>query len=103
MSDKTKTKTKSKPEADPVEEMAGQVLDYLGEERVARLRPQIGTEAVFRDELTLACLAARRREMGDRQRVVWAAIHLLRRGGSKARPSDLQAWAEARDGDRRNA
>lgn len=75
--------------------MQKETKDQLGPKRLALLKKRFGSQAVLDDELTLACLAAERREMSDRQRPIFAAIHLQRRAGVRPSAEDLSAWEAA--------
>jgi hypothetical protein len=83
-----------------LENECDKVLADLGKERVVGLKRQLGSAAeVFRDELRLAVLAARSRDLGPRGRVQQAKLHLLRRACSKPSAEDIAAWFAARDAD----
>lgn len=85
--------------------MEKEIEDYLGEARLKHLQTRFAHlgPAVLGDEIAMAALAASHRQMTPRQRVVFAAIHLLRRAGMRPLPCDIEAWDAASKPEARKA
>lgn len=74
--------------------MIDKIKHYLGDQRTEQLRSRWGGQ-VFADELEIAILSAARREMTPGQRVIFAAIVLLRKAGIRPTKEDERAWQAA--------
>ncbi|HRQ87210.1 MAG TPA: hypothetical protein PLA50_00310 [Bacteroidia bacterium] len=77
--------------------METEIKNYLGEARLKALHERFKHQgaAVLDDEIMLAAAAAGRREMTPEQRVIFAAIHLMRRAGMRPALQDEAAWQAA--------
>lgn len=84
------------PTTQPDTTLEAGIRDHLGEGRCAELtRAFRGRHTTLEDALALASIAARRRAFNDKQRVIFGAMHVLRRGGMRPNKADDAAWREA--------
>jgi hypothetical protein len=75
--------------------MKEQVITHLGEARVSDLIRFFRSKTLLEDQIEIAIVKAKRREITEAQKPIAAAISVLRRAGIPAPQNLLDAWEAA--------